>query len=92
MHDSRRRIAEAQSINAMREILSILVKHRTNVDMSARKMQTLSANDMEIAGYLVERQRTMNATGVKRFGRFVGAFGQIVGNAMVATIGKFFED
>lgn len=75
MNDSRRCVTEAQPIDPMREVLSVLVEHRTDVDMAAREMQTFPSDNVEVPGYLIERQRSMNPAGVKRFGRLIGALG-----------------
>lgn len=92
MNDSRCRVPKTQPINAMREVLSVLVEHRTDMHMTPRKVQTLSADNVEIASHLVEREWSVNATCVVRLGGFVRAFGQIVCDTVFASIGQFFED
>lgn len=59
MDDAGRRITETKSIDAMRKVHRAFIKERCDMNVAARKVQTLAGRDVKIAGHFVQCQRAM---------------------------------
>lgn len=66
LHNARLRVAKAQLFDAMTEVGWNVVEHEIQVEVALREVQRLPSCDVEISADFVERQDSVNATGVVR--------------------------
>lgn len=55
MNDSGRSVTKTKSIDAMREVMLVIVEHWANVYVSSWEMQAFSSNNVKVASHFVQR-------------------------------------
>lgn len=90
--DAHRFVAEAQLIDAMREVERNLVEQWADMDVAAGEVDAPAACNVKIARHLVQRERSVDAARVERPVRLHRPLRQVVGGVLVPSVHNVLED